>query len=164
MSWQKAPLDPYKKAKQRKTFLGWALAYVVCVAITSATGSDIPFFVLMGVQLIKQSPDKLLQVRPVCVRPHAALSTASRVRDACAASLVHRVTSCRGWRSNLFILSGSRPLKGGWPRGDPRFPRAVAPPPLLSTLHWLTPSTVALRLAWHSYSACCVSMQANIIC
>ena len=63
VTWQKAPLDPYKKAKQRKTFIGWALAYMACVAITSATGSDIPFFVLMGVQLIKQSPDALLQVR-----------------------------------------------------------------------------------------------------
>ena len=49
-------------------FIGWAAAYMVCVAITSATGSDIPFFVLMGVQLIKQSPDTLLQVRsPRCL-------------------------------------------------------------------------------------------------
>jgi hypothetical protein len=56
-------MDPYKKAKLRKERLGWVAAYAACVAITSATGSDIPFFVLMGVQLIKQSPDKLLQVR-----------------------------------------------------------------------------------------------------
>jgi hypothetical protein len=55
-------LTPEEKAAAKREKIGWAIAYVVATIATSMLGNDIPFFVLMGMQLIKQSPDKLMQV------------------------------------------------------------------------------------------------------
>mmetsp|Transcript_35626 Transcript_35626/g.60049 ORF Transcript_35626/g.60049 Transcript_35626/m.60049 type:complete len:521 (+) Transcript_35626:327-1889(+) len=54
-------LTPEEKAAAKREKIGWAIAYVVATIATSMLGNDIPFFVLMGMQLIKQSPDKLMQ-------------------------------------------------------------------------------------------------------
>eukprot|EP00976_Prorocentrum_cordatum_P057758 1164232-Prorocentrum_minimum.AAC.1 len=54
-------LTPEEKAKAKRERIGWIVAYVVATVMTSVTGNDAPFFLLMFMQLFRQSPDKLLQ-------------------------------------------------------------------------------------------------------
>jgi len=55
-------LSPEEKAKQKRERIGWIVAYVIATILTSITGNDVPFFLLMFMQIFRQSPDKLMQI------------------------------------------------------------------------------------------------------
>ena len=57
-----APMTPEEEAKEKANKRFWTLAGVAAMAVSLATGSDAPIFVVFFAQLLKADPSKLMQV------------------------------------------------------------------------------------------------------
>ena len=56
------PMTPEEEAKEKANKRFWTLAGVAAMAVSLATGSDAPVFVVFFAQLFKADPSKLMQV------------------------------------------------------------------------------------------------------
>ena len=57
-----APMTPEEEAKEKANKRFWTLAGVAAMAVSLATGSDAPIFLVFFAQLLKADPSKLMQV------------------------------------------------------------------------------------------------------
>ena len=57
-----APMTPEEEAKEKANRRFWTLAGVAAMAVSLATGSDAPIFLVFFAQLLKADPSKLMQV------------------------------------------------------------------------------------------------------